>query len=622
MMASLWVGKELIEMSFRKAEYLEMITEKNVKVPARDGIRLATDIHHPAVQGQPIQEPLPVLMERTPYDKSLPARVEQAKFYTSYGYVVVFQDCRGRFNSEGTFTKYVNEGRDGYDTVEWLAKQPWCNGKVGTFGASYGTHTQASMACLNPPHLACMFQDSGAFHNAYLNACRTWGAFELRQATWAFSKASDSKEARRSAVVRKALEETDIRDWFKRMPWKKGHSPLKWTPYYENYLLELWTHSNLDGYWRRVGLCLACYLEEHSDVPMMHMGSWYDIYSWSTCQHYVTLSQRKKGPVRLLMGPWPHGGHDGTFAGDVDFGPDATIKDGLGLDYNHYRLRWFDRWLKDVDNGVDHEPLVTIFVMGGGDGRHNQEGRMNHGGRWRREGEWPLARTHFTPFYFHGDGSLSTELPGRDEPSSEYDYDPKNPVPTVGGSIAAGAPVMEGGAFDQREAPRFFGSKKPYLPLSSRLDVLVFQTPPLREDVEVTGPISVKLWISSSAPDTDFTAKLIDVCPPNQDYPQGFDLNITDGIMRARFRNSWERPELMKPGEIYEITVHLYPTSNLFQKGHRIRLDISSSNFPRFDPNPNTGEPLGLSRRTQVAHNIVYHDIEHPSHVLLPIILD
>jgi hypothetical protein len=245
---------------------------------------------------------------------------------------------------------------------------------------------------------------------------------------------------------------------------------------------------------------------------------------------------------------------------------------------------------------------------------------MDHGGRWRREGEWPLARTQHTPYYFHVDGSLSTQRPDGDEPTSEYDYDPKHPVPTIGGSIFAGAPVMEGGAFDQREGPRFFGSQEPYLPLSSRLDVLVFQTAALERDVEVTGPIEVKLWVSSSAPDTDFTAKLVDVCPPNEDYPQGFDLNITDGIMRARFRNSWEKPEMMEPGGVYQIAVQLYPTSNLFAKGHRIRVDISSSNFPRFDVNPNTGEPLGLSRRTQVAHNTVYHDAGRPSHVLLPVI--
>jgi putative CocE/NonD family hydrolase len=600
--------------------YQEMITEKDAMVPMSDGVGLATDIYRPARNGMPESTPLPVLMERTPYGKSDAPRVEQAEYFTSYGYVVVFQDCRGRFNSEGTFTKYVNEGRDGYDTVEWLAAQPWCDGKVGTFGISYGTHTQTSMACLNPPHLACMFQDSGGFFNAYLNACRTWGAFELRQATWAFTQACNSPEAQRDPVIRKALQQTDIRDWFKRIPWKEDLSPLKWISSYEDYLLELWSHSEPDDYWRQVGLSLEHYLDDCSDVPMVYMSSWYDIYSWSGCQTYVELSKRKRGPIHLVMGPWLHGRHDLTFTGDVDFGKDATLQEGTGLDYNQHRLEWFDRHLKGVAPRADKTPPLAVFVMGGGDGRRDEEGRMRHGGHWRHEQEWPLARTDYTPFYFHSNGTLDMTLPAANDPPSEYDYDPRHPVPTIGGSISAGAPVMDGGAFDQREEPRFFGSTEPYLPLSSRLDVVVFQTQVLEEDVEITGPILVKLWVSSSAPDTDFTGKLVDVCPPNEDYPKGFDLNLTDGIMRARFRNSWDKPELMNPNEAYEIELQLYPTSNLFKAGHRIRLDISSSNFPRFDPNPNTGEPLGRNRRALVAHNTIYHDSAQPSHVLLPVI--
>jgi putative CocE/NonD family hydrolase len=269
---------------------------------------------------------------------------------------------------------------------------------------------------------------------------------------------------------------------------------------------------------------------------------------------------------------------------------------------------------------VDEESTVRLFVMGGGTGRRNEAGRMDHGGFWRDAMDWPLPETQFTNFYLHGNGRLSPDLPQEDESSLAYNYDPRNPVPTIGGTVTSGEPIMDWGAYDQKEEPRFFGSRPPYLPLASRPDILVFETPSLERDVEVTGPIMVRLWISSNCPDTDFTAKLLDVYPPNPDYPQGFAMNITDGIMRCRYRNSWERPEMMKPGEVYEITVEPFPTSNLFRAGHRIRLDISSSNFPHFDINPNTGEPEGLSQRMIVATNSVCVDRGRPSHIVLPII--
>lgn len=601
-----------------------VITEKDVMVPMRDGIRLSTDIYFPARNSVPAEGTFPTLMERTPYNKegvrgTVP-RPTTAQYFAIRGYISVFQDTRGRYKSEGSFTKYLNEGPDGYDAVEWVAAQPWSNGKIGTFGISYGAHTQAAMACLNPPHLTCMFLDCGGFSNAYLNASRNGGAFELKQACWAFNQATMSKEASENPVVKKALEEADLRQWFQRVPWKKGHSPLKWTPNYENYLFDQWTHADFDDYWKQVGICAELYYDQFSDVPQMHMGTWYDPYTVTTTDNYVGLSQRKRASVRLLMGPWTHGAHDVSFAGDVDFGSASVVKGSLAEDYNELRLRWFDHWLKGMDNGVGQEAPVKIFVMGGGDGHRTPEGRLNHSGRWRDEQEWPLARARNTNFYFHADDTLSTLLPSSDAPPSRYLFDPNNPVPTIGGSISSHLPIAEGGAFHQQEEPRFFGSKQPYLPLSSRHDVLVFQTPPLEEDIEVTGPIEVKLWISSSAPDTDFTAKLIDVYPPNDDYPQGFDMNLTDGIIRARYRNSWERAELMQPGQIYQVRIVLPPTSNLFRREHRIRVDISSSNFPKLDVNPNTGEPLGLNRRTQVAENTIYHDAQRLSHIELPVI--
>jgi len=329
------------------------------------------------------------------------------------------------------------------------------------------------------------------------------------------------------------------------------------------------------------------------------------------------------------MAPWTDRGQTRSSAGEAEFGPDAAI------DFNALRLRWFDRWLKGIDNGVEREPPVRIFVMGGGDAHRTPEGRLFVGGRWRDESGWPLARAVATPYYLHSGGLLSPQMPGAESPTS-YQFDPHNPVPTIGGNISShNAPpgrqaipsrpgdtanLMEQGAFDQRCRAAMWNCPDER-PLSARNDVLVFRTAPLAQDVEVTGRLIVRLWASSSAPDTDFTAKLIDVYPPNADFPAGVDLNIGDSIVRARFRGGVNNPPaLLKPGEPCEFTIELYPSSILFKSGHRIRLDISSSNFPRFDVNPNTGEPLNDNRRTAIAINTVYHDAQRPSRIELPVV--
>ena len=608
-------------------------TQYNVMVPMRDGVQLATDVHLPANQGVPVEQPFPVLLHRTPYNKSSEVRVLEAAFFTSRGYVTVVQDCRGRYASGGGFTKYVDEGPDGCDTLEWLGGQPWCNSKIGTFGLSYGAHTQAAMACLNPSNLSCMWLDSGGFSNAFLSGCRNGGAFELRQVTWAFNEAMESPQVSAHPMVTKtALEHQDIHEWFQRFPWKKGHSPLQWTPEYEDYLLEIWSQENFDGYWQQVGLCAEAHYQEYSDVPQMHMGSWYDPYARSTTDNFAALQQSKEGPLNLIMGPWTHGARSVTHSGDADMGSQSILDNNLDRDYNHLRLAFFDRWLKGFDNGWEESPQVRIFVMGGGSGRRNSHRRLDHGGRWRAEREWPLARALDTAYYLHPGGKLSTDTPdapgntpeGGTSPAegkpSRYLFDPNRPVPTIGGNISSGQPVMAAGGFDQREAAEFYGSRPPYLPLAARPDVLVFQTEPLAADTEITGPITVYLWIASDALDTDFTAKLLDVYPPSQDYPEGYALNLTDGILRVKFRNSWEHPELMDPGTVYPINIQLLPTSNVFVRGHRLRLDVSSSNFPRFDVNGNSGENPGVSPVKLSAVNSVYHDPHHPSHVVLPVI--
>ena len=597
----------------------EVYTEKDVMVPMRDGVRMATDVYLPASNGQPVGRPFPVILQRTPYDKESDRFVEQAHYFARRGYVVVLQDNRGRYKSEGYFYKYIQDASDGFDCVEWMARQPWSSGTTGTFGTSYGAHTQGAMASANPPHLSTMVIDCGAFSNAYMSSCRHNGAFELRQVAWALNQARLSKEAKDNPVIASYLDSVSMEEWFQRLPWKKGLSPLRWTPDYENYLLEIWAHADYDDYWKQPGLCGELFYDTWSDIPQIHVGGWYDSYTRTTFENFVGLSQRKKGPVRVLMGPWTHGQRSVGYSGEVDFGPTAPLDKNLAEDWTDFHVMWYDAWLKEMDNGVRDEPPVRLFIMGGGDGRKNAEGRMNHGGYWRFENEWPLARTQYTSYYLHADSTLSAEAPSDNGPPTRYQFDPDHPVPTIGGNNSGGL-MTPAGAYHQQEGPEFYGSREPYLPLSSRHDVLVFQTLSLEEDVEVTGPITVELWVSSSALDTDFTAKLLDVYPPNGDYPQGFEMNLTDSIMRARYRDSYEKAELMDPGKVYKLSFPLYPTSNVFKKGHLIRVDISSSNFPRFDVNPNTGEPLGQSTRQLVAENAVYHDAEHPSHLVMPVI--
>ena len=592
----------------------DAICQSNVMVPMRDGVRLATDIYVPALGGQPASGKFPVILERTPYDKAGSGNVTNGTYYARRGYVCAIQDVRGRFVSEGEWYPFAKEAPDGYDTVEWLAAQEWSDGQVGTMGASYCGSDQSALATLNPPHLSTMIVAVGA-SNYYHCSMRQNGALEQRFMIYAFRMATTSKEAFADANIKAAVDRAfaNVGEWVSRAPLKKGTSPLRMLPNYEQWVLDLFTHGEYDDYWKQRGYAISQYYEEHADVPTLYLGGWYDSYARATCENYTALSKMKKSRQVLMMGPWTHGGWGVTNAGDVDFGNHSFIN------YNDLRLAWFDHFLKGMHTEVSDWSPVKIFVMGTGEGTPNYQGRLHHSGYWRDEQDFPLPDTQFTPYYLHADGELSTTLPSPDEPISCFSFDPRDPVPTIGGGISAADPIMGAGAFDQRGNSRFFGCQDT-LPLNARSDVLTFQTPPLENDVEVTGPITVKLHASSSARDTDFTAKLIDVCPLSDDFPDGLAINLTDSIIRARYRNGWDTPELLEPGKVYEFVFELYPTSNIFKKGHRIRLDISSSNWPRFDVNPNTGGDLGVERRLEIAEQTIYHEPGHPSHVVLPII--
>ncbi len=504
---------------------------------------------------------------------------------------------------------------DGYDTIAWVAAQRWCAGKVFTMGLSYCAHTQLAAACLAPPALAGMILDSGGFSNAYRSGIRQGGAFELKQATWAWNQARDSRAAEVDPTMRAALAAEDITAWFKRMPWSRGRSPVRWQPEYEAYLLDQWQRGTFDDYWKVVGLYAEGYYDKIPDIPILLMSSWYDVYVKTTFDNFTGLNFGKHRP-QVIMGPWTHGDRTKRIVGDVDFGPNAVFDGHVGETWSAFRIACFDRWLKGAEVSAS-EPPIRLFLMGGGSGHLTPAGHLDHGGRWIAAAQWPLPEARATAFFLRADGSLSTERPVSADDCLTYDFDPSNPVPTIGGALTSGRPVFEGGAFDQREDVRFFGCNAPGLPLSARPDVLTFETEPLDEDVAVVGPIEIELWVSTDAPDTDFTAKLIDVYPSSKDFPTGFAMLLSDSIFRCRYRKSWEQPEPITPGEVFRITIEPFATANLFKAGHRIRLDVSSSNFPKFDVNPNTGGPEGIGRTFNIARNTVHISVNRSSNITL-----
>jgi len=587
----------------------DVIASKRIMVPMRDGVRLATDIYRPGRDGAPVEGKFPAIVERTPY---VPYGDWNAQTYVPRGYVLVIQSVRGRFGSEGHWTMFQDDARDGADLARWLGKQPWFDGGIGTIGTSYPGGTQHAMAVGNAPYLKAMVPVDAA-SNMGLYGARHNGAFELRFFNWIFIRggAPDADNPLEQAEWKKLADM--VPEYLKSLPLRAGTTPLHMDPDYEAWLVEAMRHGDYDDWWKRLPNSVVEHVAEYEDVPVYHVTGWYDSWAAQVANlNYPVLSKAKKGPHKLIIGPWVHGGQEDTSAGEAEFGPEAAAH------LTAFCFRWFDHWLKGVDNGVDREPPVRIFVMGGGGGKKVAEGRVFVGGHWRNEQEWPLQRAKPMTFYLHAGGGLSAEKPKASAPTP-YQFDPKDPVPTIGGNISSAGNLMFPGAFDQRCRPNLLFCKD-QRPLAERNDVLVFLTPPLANDTEVTGTAVVNLWASSSAADTDFTAKLVDVYPPSADFPAGVELNVADSIVRARYRDSLEKASLMQPGQVYRFQIRMYPTSLLFARGHRIRLDISSSNFPRFDVNPNTGEPLNDNRRWAVADNTIYHEPGRESQIILPVV--
>ena len=547
----------------------------NVKVPMRDGVQLSADIYLP----KDSPGPLPVVLSRTPYDNMDENMVDSAVFFAQNGYAFVAQDVRGRFDSDGEYYPWVNEFNDGHDTVEWIGAQPWCDGNVGMVGSSYVGNVQWQAAAMGSRYLKTIIPRVIG-HNLHESPQFQGGAFQLGwTAMWTFRMDGRTRQ------------DIFIYNWdqlFQSLPLKELDGAAgRDMPFYRDWI----DHPDYDDYWK------ALAIEERYQeikIPVLQIGGWYDFFTLGTFKNFEGMRERggselAKGNQRAIVGPWVHRANFFTHAGEVDYGK-ASI-----LDQKEIELQWFDRWLKGISNGADQEAPLRIFVMG-----TNQ---------WRDEHEWPLARTRFTPFYFHsageansllGDGGLST-TPPVDEQPDRYLYNPTFPVPTRGGCNCCNPEIVAWGAYDQR-------------PVEYRNDVLVYTSDPMEEDMETTGPIIVKLFASTDVRDTDFTAKLVDV------DPDGYAVNLCDGIIRGRYRESTSHQRLLEPGTIYEFTIDLWPTSNVFKKGHRIRVDVSSSNFPRFDRNPNTGNKFGQDAEMKVAHQQVFHDREHPSHIILPLI--
>ena len=597
----------------RAAEF-DVVVEKSVWIVMRDGIHLAADIYRPARDGKAAAGRFPALLTRTPYNKD--GVSGDGRYYAERGYVVVANDVRGRYASEGIWRLMVDDPQDGFEVVEWMARQEWSDGKVGTFGTSYPGGTQHALAEMNPPHLTTMIPID-ALSNCGVSGMRHGGAFELRFMNWIFQiGAPNSKEALADPALHRALVENGqrIRQHVDSLPIRTGTTPLRVVPEYEAWLVEAMKSGPESPFWHIKGISVVDHISDYADVPVLHITGWYDSWTRQVTMNYEALGKAKKAPQRLVIGPWVHGGQNSNVAGEVEFTNEAAIN------LLAFRLRWYDRWMRGERNGVDDDAPVMLYIMGTGDDRRSPVGRLQHGGFWRAECEWPLARSRPTLFYLNADGSLSHDPPQAAESRTTFTFDPKHPVPTIGGNISSNQGLIANGGYDQRSRDTTHAALD-RLPLSERRDVLVFRTAPLEADVEVTGTVEAKLWVGSTAADTDFTAKLIDEIPPNADYPLGFDLNLGDSILRARYRDGLDhQAPRLGPADIVPITITLYPNANVFKKGHRIRIDVSSSNYPRFDVNPNTSDPLGDYRRMVPADNTIYHESAHPSHVILPVI--
>ena len=591
---------------------------KETDVPARmrDGVILKADIYRPTTK-----EPVPVILMRTQYGKTAaqiqPSRFQTPAWFASHCYIVVIQDIRGQYASQGTFYEYANDRNDGYDSVEWAAHLPGSNGKVGMYGSSYVGATQWLAATATPPSLKTIVPSNTA-SDYYDGWTYEDGAFRLGFIeNWMMETIVNSAAVNRgdTKLAAKLHEEgKDIAKWMQFLPYDQFPPFHPGDAAVAPYFFDAIKHSSNDEYWKTFSIESRY---DKVDVPVLAFEGWYDAFLIGALRNFNGVRTKGANELartnqRIVIGPWEHLGWGR---------PDSPVSPRLKAigpvahsPVNELMLAWFDHFLKDKENGVSTGPRVDYFEMGEN--------------KWHTSTEWPLQNTQYQKWYLAsdghaasvmGDGALNTTVPGTNSStgagqatgtpettmtnaaSDEFIYDPSNPVPSVGGHSCCSWTTGPQGQFDQSS-------------IEQRSDILVYSSQPLTAPLEITGPVTVILYASSSASDTDFTAKLVDV------FPDGMAVNLNNGIQATRFRDSLSKSSPIEPGKIYQYKINVWPTSNLFLPGHRIRLEISSSDFPQFAPNPNTGEPFGASARWQTAKQSIIHDSEHPSAIILPVI--
>ena len=621
----------------------DVVIARSVKVTARDGVKLSVDIYRPAKDGEALPGPFPAVVTRSPYDtrsgKGPSGQAGNGEYFAKRGYLYAVQDARGRFESEGDFILLDQDGEDGYDVIEWLAKQPYCDGMIGTQGSSLRAWNQNATALLRPPHLRAMWVNQGG-SNGLTSAIRHNGAFEMRWFGWAVTNGIHAQEAHADPAIQTAMirNAEKMYDWFCRLPWSEGNSPLAPLPKWEKWALDLYRHGDDGPFWRNPSRNFEPFRDQSADIPTVYAGAWYDSYARASIENFLAMDSRI-GDQYLLMGAGVHGGpnFDNRMTGNVDMGPGAPIKGNLDRDRKHMMLRFFDRFLRDDASAWVDQPKVRYFRMGGAGGK-NAAGQLLHGGHWVSANQWPPAGVEAQDWFLQPGAGLQRELPADSVPSRLV-YDPAHPMPTVAGNVSSmtqnlppfarmmrtGDPislrqslVLQGAADQVTHAGMF--AEPPFGDLADRADTLVFTSAPFAAETEVTGTPEVEIFLSSDAPDTDIYVMLQDLYPQSDDWPDGYRLNLCDSLLRARYRDGFERPKLMTSGEVVRLRFPLYPISNAFQPGHRLRVLISSSSFPRFDPNPNTGEAIGRHTHTRVAVNSIHHDPAHPSRLILPIL--